>query len=78
MKFYTKVEFNSIKSANVPYENNQITLFEVDMDKLMENTELYKNLIKNDDKEISRFLNNEEKIDGITFHNLDKITVDFK
>ena len=78
MKFYTKIQFESIKDANVPFENNQITLFEIDMDKLMEDTETFSELMRNGENEVSKFLNNEKKIDGVTFHNLEKITVDFK
>ncbi len=78
MKFYTKIEFNSIKDANVPFENNQITLFEIDMDKLMKDTEAFSELMRNGENEVSKFLNNEKKIDGITFNNFEKITVDFK
>lgn len=78
MRFYTKVEFDNIKNSNVPFENNQITLFEIDMDKLLAQPELFKDLMKDGDKEISNFLNNKKKIDGVTFHNFEKITVDFK
>ena len=78
MRFYTKVEFNDIKKSNVPYENNQITLFEIDMDKLLAQPELFKDLMKDGDKEVSNFLNNKKKIDGVTFHNFEMITVDFK
>ncbi len=78
MKFYTKIQFETIKDANVPFENNQITLFEIDMDKLMEDTETFSELMRNGENEVSKFLNNEKKIDGVTFHNLEKITVDFK
>jgi hypothetical protein len=78
MKFYTKIEFEKIKDANVPYENNQITLFEIDMDKLMNDQEAFTKMIKNGEEEFSKIFDNEKQIDGITFQNLDKITVDFK
>lgn len=78
LKIYTKVEFTNIKKSNVPYENNQITLFEIDMDKIIENKEIFKSLSNDDTTEISKFLNNEKKIDGVVFHNIEKITVDFK
>lgn len=78
MKFYAKVEFNKIKDANVPHENNQITLFEVDMDKLLENPQVFKDIMKDGDTEITKFLNNEKEIDGIIFNNVEDITVNFK
>lgn len=78
MKFFTRIEFNDIKDANIPHENNQITLFEIDMDKLLENPETFKELMKDGDTEITKFLNNEKQIDGIIFHNVENITVNFK
>lgn len=78
MKFYTKMEFEGIKAANVPYENNQITLFEIDMDKLLKDPVKFSELMKDGESEMLKFFNNEKKIDGITFHNLEKITVDLK
>jgi len=78
MKFFTRIEFDNIKDANVPYENNQITLFEIDMDKLLDNPDTFKELMKDGDTEITKFLNNEKQIDGIIFHYVEDITVDFK
>ncbi|MBI9031643.1 hypothetical protein JEZ13_06550 [bacterium] len=78
MKIYTKVKFESIKDANVPYENNEVTLFEIDMDQLLKNPETFAEIIKNEEKELTKFLNNERKIDGIIFHNQEKIIINFK
>lgn len=78
MKISMKVEFDAIKDANVPYENNAIKLFEIDMDKLMQNPETFGQLMKDGEKELTKFLNNEKEIDGIIFHNQEKITVNFK
>ncbi len=78
MKIYTKVKFESIKDANVPYENNQVTLFEIDMDQLLKDPETFAEFIKNEEKELTKFLNNEKTIDGIIFHNQEKIIINFK
>lgn len=78
MKIYTKVKFETIKDANVPYENNEVILFEIDMDKLMNNPDTFAEIINNGEKELTKFLNNERTIDGIIFHNQEKIIVNFK
>lgn len=78
MKFSMKVEFDNIKDANVPYENNQITLFEIDMSKIMKDDATFKELMRHNGEEIAKVFTNEKKVDGITFQDKEEITVNFK
>ena len=78
MKFSMKVEFDNIKDANVPYENNQITLFEIDMSKVMKDEATFKELMRHNGAEITKVITNEKKVDGITFQDKQEITVNFK
>jgi len=78
MKFSMKVEFDNIKDANVPFENNQITLFEIDMSKVMNDEVAFKDLMRHDNEEITKLFSHEKKIDGIISQDKEEITVDFK
>lgn len=78
MKFSMKVEFDNIKDSNVPYENNQITLFEIDMSKIMKDDATFKELMRHNGDEITKVFTNEKKVDGIIFQDKEEITVNFK
>jgi len=78
MKFSMKVEFDNIKDANVPYENNQITLFEIDMSKVMKDEATFKELMRHNGEEITKVFTNEKKVDGIVLQDKEEISVSFK
>lgn len=78
MKFSMKLEFDNVKDANVPYENNQITLFEIDMSKVMKDEATFKEIMRHNGEEITKIFTNEKKVDGITFQDKEEITVNFK
>lgn len=78
MKFSMKLEFDNVKDANVPYENNQITLFEIDMSKVMKDEATFKEIMRHNGEEITKVFTSEKKVDGITFQDKEEITVNFK